>query len=157
MSDLILTELDLFSQELVKDLFWASSQFYQRFGRGAIDINLNDQKLLKIIKGYREGRTNKRKLTENLGYIPLDLEKMELSGIPDVDSILKKLHDILLNNEEAQNYKPSLEGIGVLSYSHIPVKISESYEELMTVIKITRFGVKNIQIVELTERKQEGE
>ena len=82
---------------------------------------------------------------------------MELSGIPDVDSILKKLHDILLNNEEAQNYKPSLEGIGVLSYSHIPVEISESYEEFMTVIKITRFGVKNIQIVELTERKQEGE
>jgi hypothetical protein len=155
MSDL--PKPNLLPQQLAKDLFWASSKCYEEFGRGAIHIDLNDPKLLKIINDYGEGRTNKQKLANNLSYIPLSLERINLSGDPDVDSLLKDLHDIIFKNEEATTYNPSVEGIGILICTDIPVEISESYEELMALIKITRFGWKKIKTIHQTERKQEGE
>lgn len=157
MSDLNFTELTSFTQEFAKDLFWASSKCYKDFGRGAIYIDLNDLKLLKIINDYGEGRTNKQKLGNNLSYIPLSLEQVNLSGDPDVDSLLKDLHDIIFKNEEARTYNPSVEGIGIVMCSDIPVEISESYEGFMALIKITRFGLKKIKTIHQTERKQEGE
>ena len=153
MSDLNLTELAPFTQEFARDLFWASSRFYKEFGRGAINLDLDDQKLVKIISDYREGRTNKQKLADNLGYIPLCFEDLRLTGNPNVDSVVKNLHERIFKNEKAKTYNPSLEGIGILSCSDIPVEISESYEELMALIKITRFGLKNIETIEQTERK----
>ena len=38
MSDLNSTELAPLPQEIAKDLFWASSKLYKKFGRGAIHI-----------------------------------------------------------------------------------------------------------------------
>ena len=93
MSDLNSTEFAPLPQEIAKDLFWASSKLYKKFGRGAIHIDLNDLNLLKIFKDYREGKKNKQKLANNLSYIPLSLEQVNLSGDPDVDSLLKDLHD----------------------------------------------------------------
>ncbi len=145
---------NLFDQHLAKDLFWVASQFYETFGRGVIHIDLNDPKLLKIIDNYVEGKKDKQKLADNLSYIPLSLESLNVSGDSEVYALIKQLHETIIIHEEVKTYKPSTEGIGVVFCDDIPPEISQSHKGIIALVRITRFGVKTIKTI-YQEKKED--
>ena len=144
---LIASKPHLFKQAFAKDLFWVASQFYGNFGRGVIHIDLNDPKLLKVIDKYLEGESDKQKLAENLAYIPLVLDCFKRSGDSEVDKLILELHERIIVHQEVKTYKPSIEGIGVIFCDDIPPEISQSYQGIIALVRINRFGVKAIKTI----------